>query len=138
MGANSPVPSATGEGLGVRLWPWGDTWDANKCNSRESDFNATTPVGMYPDGASPLGVSDMVGNVWEWCADWYADHLYSQRENQEVHDPTGPASGSVRVVRGGSWGHYRWYCRSACRLRYGPASFNLNAGFRVALPPVRS
>jgi formylglycine-generating enzyme required for sulfatase activity len=143
--ARAPTPPSTaplrgsaqdaGEGA---LWPWGDTWDANKCNSRESGFNATTPVGMYPDGASPLGVMDMVGNVWEWCADWWADDLYSQRKDQDVRDPTGPASGSARVVRGGSWDGNRRNCRAACRGGDDPADFDLNVGFRVALSPVGS
>ena len=124
--------------MGVRsnLWPWGDTWDANRCNSSESGFNATTPVGLYPDGASPLGVMDLVGNVWEWCADWWADDLYAQREGQDVRDPAGPASGSERVLRGGSWNNNRRNCRAACRNRNDPTHFNDNVGFRVALSHV--
>ncbi len=130
-------PLLVGEGQGVRsLWPRGDTWDPNKCNSHESDFNATTPVGMYPDGASPLGVLDMAGNVWEWCADWWQEDLYQQRAAKEAHDPTGPASGSARVVRGGSWSNNRGICRAACRNWLGPAYFDFDVGFRVALSPV--
>lgn len=117
----------------MRLWPWGDEWDPNKCNSRESNFNATTPVGMYPDGTYPNGPLDMVGNVWEWCADWWASDLYKERVGQEVHDPAGPASGSARVLRGGAWNNNRRRsaCRTAYRNRNDPANFNNNIGFRL-------
>jgi formylglycine-generating enzyme required for sulfatase activity len=62
-----------------RLYPWGDHWalstpqrlgDETRCNVSESNIGATTPVGMYPSGASPYGVLDLAGNVWEWCLDW--------------------------------------------------------------------
>ncbi|MEK7323794.1 MAG: SUMF1/EgtB/PvdO family nonheme iron enzyme, partial [Chloroflexota bacterium] len=85
------------------LWPWGDAWDPNKCNSDESKFGGTTPVGMYPDGTYPDGPLDMVGNVWEWCADWFDSKTYANREGQETQDPPGPASGATRGVRGGAW-----------------------------------
>jgi formylglycine-generating enzyme required for sulfatase activity len=130
-----------GEGRGegqMRLWPWGDEWEANKCNSRESGFNATTPVGMYPDGAWPGGPLDMVGNVWEWCGDWWAADLYSQRADKEVRDPTGPASGSARVLRGGAWNNIRRDCRAAYRDWDVPAVFSYLIGFRLVGSPVRS
>jgi formylglycine-generating enzyme required for sulfatase activity len=120
------------------LWPWGDEWESNKCNSEESKFGGTTPVGMYPDGTYPNGPLDMVGNVWEWCADWFDSKIYSNREGQKIRDPLGPDSGPARVVRGGSWNSDRRYCRAATRLRSGPADFNSNLGFRVARSPVRS
>lgn len=53
----------------TRLWPWGNTWDANKCNSRASKLHATTPVRRYKNGRSPYGCYDMAGNVFEWLAD---------------------------------------------------------------------
>ncbi len=136
--AHPPAASRSMPGEGSYLWPWGDTWDPNKCNSEESGFNATTPVGMYPDGASPLGITDMVGNVWEWCGDWWQDDLYKEREGKEVRDPIGPFSGSARVVRGGSWNLDRWFCRSAYRYGLVPASFLNGVGFRLACSPVRT
>ena len=121
-----------------RLWPWGDTWDKGRCNSEESGFNATTPVGMYPDGASDYGVEDMIGNVWEWCGDWYDEELYQSREDQDVRDPPGPPSGKARVVRGGAWSSDRRLCRSAYRSWSGPAFFGSSLGLRVVCAPVRS
>ncbi|MBN1580415.1 MAG: SUMF1/EgtB/PvdO family nonheme iron enzyme [Anaerolineae bacterium] len=65
-----------------RAYPWGNGWqlstadvagDETRCNVSESNIGTTTPVGMYPDGASPYGVLDMAGNVWEWCYDWVDD-----------------------------------------------------------------
>ncbi len=142
------VPTGEGLGMGVHyLWPWGDTWDKDKCNSSESGFGATTPVGMYPNGAhwvemqhaaSLQGVLDMVGNVWEWCADRYDDHFYEQcAQLGEVRDPTGPESGTLRVLRGGSWFDQQRFCRAAVRGRGHAAVFFLFAvGFRVVRSPV--
>ncbi|MEI6915135.1 MAG: SUMF1/EgtB/PvdO family nonheme iron enzyme [Armatimonadota bacterium] len=90
------------------VYPWGDTWDAEKCNNYHDHNSAgggygrsqTAPVGSYPSGASPYGCQDMAGSVWEWCKDWYSDTYYSQSPST---NPQGPTSGSYRVLRGGSW-----------------------------------
>jgi formylglycine-generating enzyme required for sulfatase activity len=121
-----------------RLWPWGNEWDPNKCNSSEAKLGGATPVGTYPDGASPYGVLDMVGNVWEWCADWWDAEAYEKRKGEDVRDPTGPESGSARVVRGGAWSYDRRSCRAACRSWREPAGFDDFLGFRVVRAPVRS
>lgn len=121
-----------------RLWPWGNMWEEQRCNNWEAKdaLKTTSPVGMYPHGASPYGLMDMAGNVWEWCADWYDSQEYEQRKDQLVLDPTGPADGKARVVRGGSWDLNRNYARAASRSWDEPDYFNLILGFRVVRFPI--
>ncbi|MGB2614610.1 MAG: SUMF1/EgtB/PvdO family nonheme iron enzyme [Phycisphaerae bacterium] len=86
----------------------------------------TTEVGSFRPNA--WGLFDMHGNVWEWCADWYGDYL-----GGAVTDPMGPASGTGRVLRGGSWFGRPRGCRSARRFRFSPGYRFSFLGFRVAL-----
>ena len=89
----------------------------------------TSPVGSYPGNA--WGLYDMHGNVWEWCEDWYSDTWYEECKKQGiVHDPTGPSTGSARVLRGGSWLDNARYCRTAHRGRDVPGLRDSIAGFR--------
>ena len=116
-----------------RVYPWGDAFDENRCNTGESGIGDTTTVGKYsPHGDSFYGVSDMAGNVWEWCADWFDENYYSRspREN-----PQGPDSGNYRVVRGGSFDFNYAIARCAYRYRLSPDNRNLNYGFRVVASP---
>lgn len=122
------------------LWSWGDQWDGALCNNgdekTEEKLNRTSPVGMYPNGASDCGALDMMGNVWEWCADWYDESLYTQRKEGKVADPRGSDSGIYRVLRGGSWYLNRDFVRCAVRLRNLPdLSNDFYIGFRVVLSP---
>ncbi len=125
-------------GTHPNVYPWGDTWDAENCNNPYDHNSAgggyeasqTSPVGSYPSGASPCGCMDMAGNVWEWCKDWYGSTYYSTSPSS---DPQGPANGSYRVLRGGSWKNNVIYDRCACRNSdAGPGSCEWNYGFRLA------
>ena len=117
----------------VRIFPWGD--DPATC-SLANFYNETTgnycvgdtsAVGSTPAGASPYGVMDMAGNVWEWVNDWYQSDYYS---NSPGNNPTGPTSGQYRVLRGGSWNYYSGDVRSSYRDRIVP-DYRFNyGGFR--------
>ena len=87
------------------IWAWGNTWDLERANTDDAEkkIACTSPVGMYPHGASPYGVQDMIGNVWEWCLDWYNEKEYEQRLGEVVKNPCRLEGGAARVVRGGSW-----------------------------------
>jgi formylglycine-generating enzyme required for sulfatase activity len=89
-------------------------------------------VGSYP--ANKLGFHDMHGNVAEWCADWF-DNVHYAKCKDGVTDPLGPAAGSTRVVRGGSWGSIPLYVRSAYRYDERPTVSSNVVGFRVARTP---
>jgi formylglycine-generating enzyme required for sulfatase activity len=102
-------------------YPWGDEFDENRCNTHESDIGATTPVTRYPNGASPYGVIDMIGNVWEWCLTDY---------DTSVNDIT-VVAWRMRVCRGGSWYNHKDFSHSSFRGRNVPESFHNFYGFRI-------
>jgi len=102
--------------LEVREYPWGKGISPQHANYNGNE-GATTPVGRYPKGATPEGLYDMAGNVWEWIED-----LYSK-------------TGSSRVLRGGSWRDLAEYCRSANRGPFTPDSRYDFIGFRLVFVP---
>lgn len=134
----NPLPS--------RIFPWGDVWDGTKLNFCDKNckndykdslvddrYTLTAPVGSYPNGASPYGIMDMAGNVWEWVADMFngIDDTYykvSPRDN-----PRGPALGTRRVERGGAFDRRPESVRTAMR---GTGEIRSDLGFRcVKLSP---
>jgi len=117
-------------GTDGRQFPWGDEWDASKCNTREGGPGTTTPVGQYsPHGDSPYGVTDMAGNVWEWCSSLFQDYPYDLDDGREDLE-----AGGVRVLRGGSWLHSQDFARCVERLRNYPDLSNHYLGFRLVSP----
>ncbi len=133
-----------------RRYPWGDQPPSSKllnaCGSEcvawgkkhgaaleamfgEADpFATTAPVGSFPLGASRWGIEDMVGNVWEWVADYYAPYQAADQE-----DPAGPASGETRAMRGGAWnGAYPDWVRPTFRFHDAADTRSHGVGFRCA------
>jgi formylglycine-generating enzyme required for sulfatase activity len=134
-----------------RKYPWGNTEPngrlANGCGRdcvalakrvlnqdwtaaawADDGWEATSPVGTFPAGASPFGLLDMAGNVWEWTSDWYGAYSSSNQV-----DPKGASSGATRVCRGGSWfNSSAAFLRAANRVRNDPSSRVADVGFRCA------
>ncbi len=119
-------------GRDKRLWPWGNKFDKTKCTvweSQETGARWTTPVGKYETGASPYGCYDMAGNAWEWCADYYDPNYYSL---SPVKNPSGPAEGFQKVVRGGGVLYFGHFARCAARYRVPWYAQSPQIGFRCA------
>lgn len=116
-------------GIDGRLYPWGN--GATNCDKAQYGDcgGATVPVGSRPVGASPYGVLDMAGNVWEWVADWYDPDYYG---SSSVQNPAGPESGVRKAFRGGSWGYPAAFIRVSDRARNRPTYAGFNVGFRCA------
>ncbi len=119
-------------GVDGRICPWGDEWDSQCCGTRGL-APAPTPVGLFPRGASPYGLLDMVGNVWQWTRSLYRPYPYDPADGREDLKAAGE-----RVMRGGpcqaekSAGGLK-YVRCARRGRSQPGQSHYNRGFRVAL-----
>lgn len=114
-----------------RLYPWGQSFDSSRANVRG---NEPTAVGSHPLGVSPYGVHDMSGNVWEWVNDWYASSYYQTGPSR---NPLGPATGDLKVRRGGSWLSFGSDASTLARS-YGPPNGRTNSvGFRCASDAAR-
>ena len=112
------------------IYPWGDTFDKNKCNVDEGGKNDTTSVGAYsPDGDSPYGAADMAGNVWEWTHSLFKSYPYKADDGREDENVS-----SKHVQRGGSFIGSNQLARTASRYR-GDLSFLDFVGFRVVVAP---
>jgi formylglycine-generating enzyme required for sulfatase activity len=110
-----------------RPYPWGEAEpDKERANYAETGIDTPTPVGLFPKGATPNGIYDLAGNVWEWVADWYGHYPKGRQEN-----PTGPESGESKVLRGGA-GYSAVYLRAAGRGRGEPGDCGSYIGFRCA------
>jgi formylglycine-generating enzyme required for sulfatase activity len=110
-----------------RDYPWGNRFDRTRANMWRGKRLEATPVWVYPGGASPYGVMDLLGNVEEWCSSLYQPYPYDAADGRENLDAEGP-----RVVRGGSWYEYRVSLRSHYRGERNPTRCVFDTGFRVA------
>jgi formylglycine-generating enzyme required for sulfatase activity len=113
----------------ARKYPWGNTFDPWRCNTRDGGPHAPTPAGAYPDCAGPYGVLDLAGSVSEWCSDWYGE-AYDAKNPAE--NPAGPETGTRRVVRGGAWMSSSFAVRGPSRLGIEPTWPGPMQGFRCA------
>ncbi|MDY7040754.1 MAG: formylglycine-generating enzyme family protein [Chloroflexota bacterium] len=112
-------------GTDGRLYPWGDEYDPNKLNGKDSGIRGTTAVGSFADGASPYGVFDMGGNVWEWTADWYEAYPDSGYQSPYYGE-------QFKVVRGGGWFETSDFLRATARNATSDTAANDDLGFRCA------
>jgi formylglycine-generating enzyme required for sulfatase activity len=110
-----------------RKYPWGSREPGKDLANFSGNVGKATPVGSYPAGASPYGLLDMAGNVWEWCGDWYEAGYY---KNSPQKNPAGPGAGSYRVFRGGGWSSFASYL-----LRLSQLQRALQSQQRFGLPP---
>jgi formylglycine-generating enzyme required for sulfatase activity len=118
----------TARGTDGRIYPWGNSIPTDELANFDQHVDETTPVGSYPDGASPYGALDMAGNAWEWVLDGYSPEYYSISPEQ---NPISDSPINRRVLRGGNWDSNAEGVRSANRFWAFPGR-NDTDGFRCA------
>lgn len=119
-------------GDGDSLYPWGDNISCSLANYRSCGVNDTGPVDYFASGLSPYGIYGLAGNVMEWVADWYDAAYYASSLGD---NPSGPASGQFRVVRGGAFSSDASFLRVTDRDRKAPTTIFAYVGFRCARNP---
>jgi formylglycine-generating enzyme required for sulfatase activity len=119
-------------GTDGRRFPWGEEPDPNRANYDETGIGTTSTVGCFPGGASPYGVEDLSGNVWEWCRTKREQGYEDYRDDNDLE-------GEVRrVLRGGAFDIEARAVRCACRHGSHPDAHWSGLGFRVVASPVTS
>lgn len=116
-------------GTHKRIYPWGSRWDSEKANTQESAIGGVIAVGSYPDGASPYGAQDMIGNAAEWVADTFDFSYYTYAPD---HNPPGPSIVMDHGLRGGSYASPREYATVYFRDSSHSVRPNIRVGFRCA------
>ncbi len=116
-------------GVDGRRYPWGSEEPSDERASFQGTVGHATPVGSYPQGATPDGIQDLAGNVWEWCSDRYNNDYYAESPTK---NPAGPEDGQTRVLRGGSWNDNPERLRASLRDWSLPDNRLNFIGFRCA------
>jgi formylglycine-generating enzyme required for sulfatase activity len=141
---NEPEWEKGARGIDGRIFPWGDEWDPDRCYMAEQvEKEHPIPVGQYPDGASPYGLLDVVGNVWEWTRSLWGKSRYAPEytypyDPQDGRENLLAGSAVRRVLRGASFYNDRTTARCAARYRYSPRNRFNSVGFRVVISPMHS
>ena len=139
-------------GVELRLFPWGNEWSKEACNTSEGKLKGTTAVDSFsPQGDSPYGIADMGGNVQEWCSSLYGPYPYDPTDGREAHvydlqadnllpklletgctslPESDEASLGKSVIRGGSWRESKFQARCAYRSWAAPMHRSDDTGFR--------
>lgn len=120
--------------VGAQYFPWGDSYVPSFCNGEELALGTATPVGIFPEGASPYGVLDMSGNVFEWTRSCRENYPYIPSDGREIFESTNKKR--IMIIRGGSFfGNKLW---QRCAARYGRDSDSRvnDLGFRVVVSPI--
>jgi ribose/xylose/arabinose/galactoside ABC-type transport system permease subunit/formylglycine-generating enzyme required for sulfatase activity len=112
-------------GTDGRMYPWGNGWDPSKANVKDTGLRGTAAVGSFGAGASPYGVEDMAGNVWEWTADWYEAYPGSDYHSDYFGQ-------RFRVLRGGAWFETADFVLTTVRNANSETAANDDLGFRCA------
>jgi formylglycine-generating enzyme required for sulfatase activity len=129
-------------GTDGRIYPWGDEPDPERANYGETGIQARSAVGCFPSGASPYGVEEVSGNVWEWTRSLWGTSF----SRPDFKYPYGPDDGrenrdasrrTLRVLRGGAFDFSHWVVRCAYRVRDLPDGRGSRIGFRVGVLPCR-
>jgi gamma-glutamyl hercynylcysteine S-oxide synthase len=121
-------------GTDGRRYPWGNTWIEDACGSRTVGPRGTVPIGCYPKGRSPFGLYDVVGCVWQWCADVAdEDAPLRDRTRDPFVNPDEYDDEANRVTRGGGWNNLQWSISCTSRNGYPPTAQFSNLGFRCAV-----
>jgi formylglycine-generating enzyme required for sulfatase activity len=113
------------------IYPWGNTFETQYTNTAISGTGGTVQVG-FGVGASDFGIYELAGNVNEWTADWYDPQWYRAEMLRTPTNPTGPAAGTDKVLRGGGWDTIPLFARSVHRMSAPPSLASAGIGFRCA------